>query len=106
MMNKKLILIGLLLIFVLLLSGCTSYVSNDIAGTLKTVKKKGDNEIVVEFYNDSIAKFTFSRYTDDNTQDWYKILNDYIDERIRLVWVIANNKIIIASIELKPYTLE
>lgn len=101
---KKVILI-IIIISVLLLCGCTSkpsttsLVSNDITGTLQSVELKNDNEIIVKFYNNSVAMFTFARYTDDGQSDWYSILQNYIDKNIRLVWVVTIGKIIIASIE-------
>jgi hypothetical protein len=78
----------------------TDMVSNDVTGTLQSVKLKNNNEIVVKFCNNTTAMFTFYRYTDNKQSDWYFILQNYIDKNIRLVWVVTGYKIIIASVEV------
>ena len=105
-MKKLIIVIGLVILFTGLLSGCTSdtVVTEDTEGTLISVKTKSadlfnEETIIIEFGNNSKAILSgINRYDNDGI-DWYEYLKPLIGKNIRITWYVNYKESGIISVE-------
>lgn len=99
-MNKKIIVIGLLIISIIILCGCTNNVmiTEDTEGTLIDVRLD-EGKLVVEFGNNSKAILSGIKRYDNDGIDWYEYLKTLIGKNIRITWYVNNREVGIISVE-------
>ena len=100
-------IIGILIIFMILhLAGCTgtTALTDETVGTIVNVWTEPetfteDEQVVVEFGNDSKGIISFTRIDPDGI-DWYEYLRDQIGEKVRIRYIVNTKRVAIISVEI------
>jgi len=97
---SKILIIGVTILCIILLSGCTdkgNMTSNSITGTLGKVVLKED-KVELTFSNNSYGIITATNIDSDGT-NWYNVLKLHEGENIKLTWIANYQEIVIAYVE-------